>query len=176
MTATPERTSEVEAFYRAHRGTLERKVSSRVSGASRALIEDACQQAWTILLLRPDIILDYRGLAWTALVATREAWRTTNPGEVPAGAYGLPDDHGIVPELGPDPSPDVEESIIDRERHRARVRLLAELKPVERQALALKALGSYTEIGEITGATYTAVNRRLTEGRAALRQRDVAHT
>lgn len=56
-------------------------------------------------------------------------------------------------------------------------RAVSSLKPVERQALALKALGyAYTEIGELTEATYTAVNRRLTEGRAALRQREAART
>ena len=41
----------------------------------------------------------------------------------------------------------------------------------EREALYLKGLGySYTEIMRLTGASYTAVNRRITEGRAALRE------
>jgi DNA invertase Pin-like site-specific DNA recombinase len=45
------------------------------------------------------------------------------------------------------------------------------LKPREREALYLKGLGySYNEIARLTGATYTAVNRRITEGRAALRR------
>jgi DNA-directed RNA polymerase specialized sigma24 family protein len=38
--------------------------------------------------------------------------------------------------------------------------LLAQLKPQERRALTLKALGySYSEIGELTGWTYTNVKR-----------------
>ena len=48
------------------------------------------------------------------------------------------------------------------------------LKPREREALYLFGLGySYHEIAQITNATYTAVNRRITEGRAALRRRSV---
>ena len=47
---------------------------------------------------------------------------------------------------------------------------LAELKPAERRALGLIGAGySYREVGEITGWTYTKINRCLSEGRAALR-------
>ncbi len=170
MTAAQDRARAVEAFYRAERATLEKKVANRVSGAGRALIEDACQAAWTVLLRRPDIDLDQRGLAWLALVATREAWRAANPTEIPTGAYALAGDRGVIAEPGAHPAATLDERVIDRERHRERVAMLAELKPAERQALALKALGySYTEIGQLTNASYTAVNRRLTEGRARLR-------
>lgn len=170
MTAVEQRMEAVEAFYRDHRATLEKKVANRVSGAGRALTEDACQYAWTVLLRRPDIDLDQRGLAWLAVIATREAWRATNPTDVPTGAYALAGDRGVIAEPGPHPAATLDERVIDRDRHRERVAMLAELKPAERQALALKALGySYTEIGQITDASYTAVNRRLTEGRARLR-------
>ena len=48
---------------------------------------------------------------------------------------------------------------------------LAKLKPQERQALGLFALGySYGEICDLTGWTHTKVNRCLAEGRAALRR------
>ena len=44
---------------------------------------------------------------------------------------------------------------------------LAKLKPQERQALGLLALGySYREICELTGWTFTKVNRCLAEGEA----------
>ncbi len=168
---TQERNAAVETFYRTHRATLEKKVANRVSGASRALIEDACQTAWAVLLRRPDIGLDQRGLAWMAVVATREGWRAANATEIPTGAYALPSDRGVIAEPGPHPGPTLTDQIIDRERHQSRVTALAQLKPAERQALALRALGySYAEIGEHTGASYTAVNRRLTEGRARLRR------
>ena len=49
---------------------------------------------------------------------------------------------------------------------------LGRLKPQELRALVLKARGySYAEIGEITGWTYTKVNRCLTEGRRAFMSR-----
>src|SRR5690242_11830682 len=58
-----------------------------------------------------------------------------------------------------------------RIQHDVRIRDLASLKPRERDALYLKALGlSYQEIGELTSSTYMAVNRRITEGRARLRR------
>jgi DNA-directed RNA polymerase specialized sigma24 family protein len=56
------------------------------------------------------------------------------------------------------------------ERARDVGRRMAKLKPAERRALSLLAVGySYAEIGEITGWTPRKVNRSLVEGRAALR-------
>jgi DNA-directed RNA polymerase specialized sigma24 family protein len=47
---------------------------------------------------------------------------------------------------------------------------LAHLKPDQQKALSLFALGhSYREIANLTGWTYTKVNRCITEGRAKLR-------
>jgi DNA-directed RNA polymerase specialized sigma24 family protein len=51
------------------------------------------------------------------------------------------------------------------------VERFAQLTAAERRALLLKAGGySYHEIAALTASTYTAVNRRLTEGRNRLRQ------
>jgi RNA polymerase sigma factor (sigma-70 family) len=48
---------------------------------------------------------------------------------------------------------------------------LAQLKPAERRALGLIAAGySYREVGEITGFSYTKINRCASEGRARLRE------
>jgi DNA-directed RNA polymerase specialized sigma24 family protein len=48
---------------------------------------------------------------------------------------------------------------------------LRALKATQQRALCLRGLGySYREICQLTAATYTAVNRRITEGRAALRR------
>ena len=56
-----------------------------------------------------------------------------------------------------------------RERIMAAARALGALKPDERLAIVLQALGySYAEIGELYGWTYTKVNRSLAEGRARL--------
>lgn len=57
------------------------------------------------------------------------------------------------------------------ERAAERALVLRRLKPQERRAIVLKGGGySYAEIQEITGWTYTKVNRCLAEGRARLRQ------
>ncbi len=149
------------------------RVAARVSGLSPDLIEEACQYAWTALLRRPDVRLTHHGvgLGWLVLVATQEAWRAASPKDVPTGAYALAGDRGVIAEPGAHPSPALDDQIVGRELHQQRVGYLAQLKPAERQALGLHAVGyTYREIGHLTDATYTAVNRRLTEGRAALRQ------
>jgi DNA-directed RNA polymerase specialized sigma24 family protein len=64
-----------------------------------------------------------------------------------------------------------EEQAIARVEDGTRIADLRRLKPREREALTLKALGySYNEICELTNASHTAVNRRLAEGRARLRK------
>jgi DNA-directed RNA polymerase specialized sigma24 family protein len=159
-------------LYRRHHHALLRAVA-RFVNAPPDLVEDACQAAWTIMLRRqPDHATLF---AWLRVVAIREAWqqsaRTRN--ERPAGLF-----HSAHPrdlELGEHPDPpadarDVPDRIADRIKHADRLQDLATIKPHDRQALYLKGLGyRYHEIMQITGATYTAVNRRITEGRRALR-------
>jgi DNA-directed RNA polymerase specialized sigma24 family protein len=179
MTTTPQRDTQVARFYAEHAHGLEHAVARRVH-APHATIEDACQIAWAILLRRPDVTLDQCGLAWLATVAAREGWRLASGAhEVPAGAF-LPGDPepGVLPEPPAD-AIDAADRAVARDRHAQRVDDLARLKPRERQALYLKALGyRYQEIAALTDSTYTAVNRRITEGRARLRalarERDAA--
>src|SRR3954453_8568484 len=64
------------------------------------------------------------------------------------------------------------ETVVDRERAHRSLAALASLKPVEARALGRRAAGrSYRDIEAETGWTSTKVNRALTEGRAALRER-----
>lgn len=66
---------------------------------------------------------------------------------------------------------EVEEVAAAHLEHAERVADLSALKSAERTALYLQAPGyRYREIGAVTDASYTAVNRRLTEGRARLRR------
>ncbi|RKQ92980.1 sigma-70-like protein [Solirubrobacter pauli] len=115
--------------------------------------------------------LDRHGFAWLTLVAVQEAWRMAGPArEQPAGLFlAEPECEGELTEpagLGDDPI----DRVIAHERHDLRVKSFARLKPRERQALLLLAGGyRYTEIAILTGSTYSAVNRRLAEGRARLR-------
>ena len=93
------------------------------------------------------------------------------PRELPVGAY-LPGntEPGIVPEP-PAETADPADRAVAREHHAQRVNDFARLKAREREALYLKALGhSYQEIAALTNASYTAVNRRINEGRARLRK------
>lgn len=172
MTAPgPERSAAIEAYYREHHQRLERKVACRVGGLSADLVEEACQHAWTVLLRRPDVRLTHDGFGWLLLVATQEAWRAAHAKDIPTGAYALAGDRGVIAEPGAHPSPALDDQIVGRELHQRRVGYLAHLKPAERQTLGLHAVGyTYREIGRLTGASHTAVNRRLTEGRARLRQ------
>jgi DNA-directed RNA polymerase specialized sigma24 family protein len=171
VTTSPERRhDEIGAFFAANATRLPTMVRARAH-APEHVIEDACQTAWTILLRRPDITLDQRGLAWLATVATHHAWRTAAyPDEIPTGSF---QDAGHDGELGEPAHPDTpsaEDRAIARIEHRERLAAVATLKPREREALYLKGLGySYNEIAQLTNSTYTAVNRRITEGRRALR-------
>ena len=78
-------------------------------------------------------------------------------------------------ELLPDPDPAPLDLALERELLAERRERLAALKPDQRIALVMFALGcSYREIGERRGWTKTKVNRCLAEGRAALRAREQA--
>lgn len=163
-----QRRSQLDRFYRTYRGQLIGRVLRRVGAIDFAQAEDACHTAWAILARRRDIDLDPRGLAWITRVAVHEGWRLTHAAAstVQPGAWDPEDVLALVAADTDDPL----DRAIDREKHNERAANLAALKLAERQALALKAIGySYAEIADLTGASYTAVNRRLTEGRARLR-------
>jgi DNA-directed RNA polymerase specialized sigma24 family protein len=90
------RQAELAAFYTAHRGALERILRRRVR-ASEAVIEDACQTAWTILCAHPDVAVhEHTTLGWLITTATREAWKQARhlaERETPAGAFQPPGDN-----------------------------------------------------------------------------------
>jgi hypothetical protein len=85
VTTTPERREQIGEFFAANVTRLHNTVRAAARGPE-PVIEDACQAAWTILLRRPDVTLDARGLSWLATVAIREAWRQASTArETPAG-------------------------------------------------------------------------------------------
>jgi DNA-directed RNA polymerase specialized sigma24 family protein len=173
-TSTSERRDQVGAFFAAN-ATRVHDTVSRSARASEPVIEDACQVAWTILVRRPDVTLDERGLNWLAIVAIREAWRLASiANEIPAGSFqaDTPGEDDELPEPAHPDDRSAEQRALDRIEHRERFDAIKTLKPSEREALYLKGLGySYKEIQAIMGgASYTAVDRRIKEGRAALRQ------
>jgi RNA polymerase sigma factor (sigma-70 family) len=165
---TLERREQIGAFFAANATRLQRTVT-RAARAPEPVIEDACQAAWAILLRRADITLDERGFSWLATVAIREAWRDASSArETPVGGFhGGRDDEMAEPAHPDDRS--AEQRALARIEHAERVDALRALKLREREALVLHGLGySYNEIANLTNSSFTAVNRRLSEGRAAL--------
>ena len=138
---------------------------ARSNSACEEDAEEALQDAFVLFIDHFDPQGEAPPLAWLALTLKRRCWalyhrrrqskRAWELREPPAGRSRLPEEMA-----------EIAESV-------ARVRRLLEgLKPAERQALTLLALGySYREIGELTGWTYTKVNRSIAEGRARLRAR-----
>ena len=168
---TPGRHGGDEAeLYRRHHRRLLQAVSHAVN-APPDLIEDACQTAWAALLR--CTVERATVFAWLRVVAIHEAWKQSarTRSETPAGAFLTPCAGEL--ELGEHPEPaadtrDVADQVAERIHHAQRLQDLATIKPHDLQALYLKGLGyRYREIMQITGASYTAVNRRITEGRRA---------
>ena len=178
MAATPERRRAIADFFAAHERDVRESVAYRVRNLPAAAIEDACQTAWEKLSRRPDVDLTATGRSWLVTVALHEALRhyRRERVETPAGAFRTP--YAAPGELrepvGDDR--DLAEQVADRILHDRRLHDLRLIKSQDRQALYLKALGfRYHEIAALLGITYTAVNRRLSEGRRRLRELEAAH-
>jgi len=163
VTSTSARAEQIAAFYARHAARLQRIVTAHVNAPAHT-IEDACQNAWAILVRRDDITLDDRGARWLATVAIREGWRLSSGGrDVPMGAMrpGVPEE-GELPE--PEATePGADEQAIARIEHAQRVADLRTLKARERRDLYLQALGyRYKEIAQLSRAG--GCHRRVPSG------------
>jgi RNA polymerase sigma factor (sigma-70 family) len=168
------RADQVAAFYESHAERLRHIVGAKAR-APEHVLEDAAQTAWVALVRREDISLDDHGMSWLSKVAIHEGWRLASTArELPiSGVENLNEKlhDADVPELVDALTPGTDEQAIARAEDANRLVYLRRLKPREREALTLKALGySYNEIADLTNASHTAVNRRLAEGRARLRE------
>jgi RNA polymerase sigma factor (sigma-70 family) len=125
--------------------------------------EDAYQRGVEILLTKAPTTAEEELVPWLRTVVKHEAWALRRQRQRAAPVA----DDGRLPE----PSSEValthdQAERIDRLRVGAEA--LKGLKPQEIRALVLRAEGhSYKQIQEVTGWTYTKVNRCLTEGRKA---------
>lgn len=157
-------------LYRRHHHALYRITRGRITNCPDELIEDACAIAWLQLCRAQPGRENVMG--WLVTVARHAAFHLLKDA---AATEELEHAERVV---GGSVDDDAE---LAREA-RALLERLAELKPAQRRALALKAAGfKYTEIQELCGGkTYTWVNRHITEGRAALRRahasEDVPHS
>ncbi len=134
--------------------------------------EEALQDSFLIFIEKADPDALENPVGWLTLVLKRECWtRRRRMLRASAGQEADPSlgEVGFVLDNIEHPGRGPEELAELGERVRLTRDLLAQLKPDERRALSLKALGySYIEIGELTGWTHTKINRCMAEGRKRL--------
>ena len=125
--------------------------------------EDAYQRGVEIMLTKAPTTAEAELVPWLRTVVKHEAWALRRQRQRAAPVA----DDGRVPEplSEGEPTHDQAERI---DRLHIGAEALRQLKPQEVRALVLRAEGySYKQIQELTGWTYTKVNRCLTEGRKA---------
>jgi RNA polymerase sigma factor (sigma-70 family) len=132
--------------------------------------EDAYQRALEILLTKAPPIEGDSLVRWMQTVTKREALGVRRQRERLLGSPRVSspdqdDDRDIFDSIASE-SPGPNDRLARRERVVRSGEALNALKPQEVRALTLKAQGySYAEIGEITGWSYTKINRCMAEGR-----------
>jgi RNA polymerase sigma factor (sigma-70 family) len=162
-TPTPARLRGDEAdLYERHHRALVRAVALIVD-APRELIEDACQNAWTILLRRQPGRSSI--FAWLRVVAIHEAYRLCRAQQRDLRLEHL--DYGDGREAVVGSAMTIDDAVEARQA----LRLLADLPERQREDLALQVAGfSHLEIADMTGGrTFTNVNKHLAKARARIR-------
>ena len=129
--------------------------------------EDAYQRALEILLTKAPPIQGDALVRWMQTVTKREALAVRRQRERLLGSPRPPTEDDRDPlELIASESPGPNDQLARKERVARSGEALRALKPQEVRALTLKAQGySYAEIGEMTGWSYTKINRCMAEGR-----------
>ncbi|MEA2484030.1 MAG: hypothetical protein QOC55_1977 [Thermoleophilaceae bacterium] len=127
--------------------------------------EDAYQRGVEILLTKAPSTTEDELLPWLRTVVKHEAFAVRK-----SRARAMPAEDPLAHEQ--DQNAWTDQRAERYERLRLGAEAMAGLKPAEIRCLLLKAEGlSYNEICEVTGWTYTKVNRCLTEGRRAFFRR-----
>jgi RNA polymerase sigma factor (sigma-70 family) len=123
--------------------------------------EDAYQRGVEILLTKAPTTTEEELLPWLKTVVKHEAFAVRK-----SSGRAVPSEEPLARE--PDERAWTDDRAERYERLRVGAEAMAGLKPQEIRCLLLKAEGlSYQEICEVTGFSYTKVNRCLTEGRRA---------
>jgi RNA polymerase sigma factor (sigma-70 family) len=155
---------EVAARHQRHLRAVARRHSASVDDA-----DDALQSAYAIFLAGFDDEEQY-AVPWLTTTLKREAWAVHRRRQRESV---VGDEESAEHFFGQIASPELEpaERALVSERCRETAELLGRLKPNEHKALGLLAAGyRYQEIMEMTGWTYTKVNRLVAEGRDRLRR------
>jgi RNA polymerase sigma factor (sigma-70 family) len=126
--------------------------------------EDAYQRAFEILLTKAPTTHEEELVPWLKTVVKHEAFALRRQRD----RHSPVTDDGDLGDRGT-PAGATHDQAERMERLHQGAEALRRLKPQEMRALLLKAEGySYAEIAQMTGWSYTKVNRCLTEGRQAL--------
>jgi len=149
-------------MYREMAEPLEQVVRRLVCDAE-PVVEDACQSAWTRLVVHSGRVSSESALSWLATTAVREAVKLLRRDDRELSLEVSFDSASAPP--SPAPGPD------ELFEHRERLGALARLPPRQRQMLWLQGAGlSYTEIAAATGASTRTVERQLLRAKRTLRE------
>ncbi len=150
--------SEIESLFRQHAACLRRIVRTDVQ-TSDAVIEDACQSAWSSLLCHRDRVRGDGALAWLVRTAAREALRAVRR----EARYMPLEDLVGEADTTAFPSHDVFEL-------RERLTLLHALPVRQQRLLWLHAAGlNYAEMAGQENVTVRTIERQLLRGKRAVR-------
>ncbi|HVC07654.1 MAG TPA: sigma-70 family RNA polymerase sigma factor [Solirubrobacterales bacterium] len=139
---------------------------------SHADAEEAVSEAFASFIRAFDPDGEAPPLAWVTLTVKRECWDRYRRLHLDRSAGQEADraggESGSYIEAIPSRAGTTEQQVVEVDEARTQ---LAALKPAERRTLSLLAAGySYAEVGEITGFSFTKINRCAAEGRARLRE------
>jgi RNA polymerase sigma factor (sigma-70 family) len=159
---------EVAELYGALAGSLRRIVAGQVT-APDALIEDACQFAWSTLVRHRGRVRRETALGWLARTALNEAFKLIRSERRELSLEELSE---RISADTPAPwalTPSVEEQA----EQRARLASLEQLPERQQRVLWLQGLGfSYAEMAGCTGSSRRTVERQLMRAKRTLRALD----
>jgi RNA polymerase sigma factor (sigma-70 family) len=134
--------------------------------APDAVIEDACQLAWSRLVVHSARVSSEGALSWLATTAVREALKLIRHNSRELSLDADPEQAGEW--ARPTPAPGPHEIFEQHER----LATLRRLPPRQQRMLWLQGAGlSYAEIAAYTGCTTRTVERQLLRAKRALRER-----
>jgi RNA polymerase sigma factor (sigma-70 family) len=156
------RGTEVAVLYARHAGLVRGHVRGGV-GAPEAVIEDACQVAWSRLLHHRDRVSHDRALAWVMTTAVREALKLVRHADREVSLDQMVEETGDLLVRWTAPSAG------EAAEARLRLELLEALPERQQRLLWLQGVGfGYREIAAQTGATVRTVERQLGKARRRL--------
>jgi RNA polymerase sigma factor (sigma-70 family) len=156
-------TDDVGELYAALAGQLRQIVRFGVR-APDALIEDACQVAWSRLIRHRGSVRREAALAWLVTTASREALKLIRRADRELSLDELAERERDLAPAGCTVGPD---EIVEL---RARLDLIGHLPPRQQRLVWLQGLGlSYEEMAGYTGSSTRTVERQLLRAKKALR-------